>query len=86
MAGEINAARLRCWRAAWMIDEGLPNSKEASMAKGYAAEVMRKVTAKKIEIMGVYGCLREYPAEKLYRDQKVFDIFEGTGQMQRIII
>lgn len=69
-----------------MIDEGLPNSKEASIAKAYAAEVVRKVTVKTIEIMGAYGCLRENLAEKLYRDQKVFDIFEGTGQIQRIII
>lgn len=86
MEGEINAARLLCWRAAWMIDEGLPNSKEASMAKAYAAEIVGKVTAKAIEIMGVHGCLRENLVEKLYRDQKVFDIFEGTGQIQRIII
>jgi len=86
MDAEINAARLLCWRAAWMIDEGLPNSKEASMAKAYAAEVVGKVTSKAIEIMGVHGCLRENLIEKLYRDQKVFDIFEGTGQIQRIII
>lgn len=86
MEGQINAARLLCWRAAWMVDEGLPNSKEASMAKAYSAEIVGKVTAKAIEIMGVHGCLRENLVEKLYRDQKVFDIFEGTGQIQRIII
>jgi acyl-CoA dehydrogenase len=86
MEGKINAARLLCWRAAWMIDEGLPNSKEASMAKAYAAQVVGRVTSKAIEIMGVHGCLRENLVEKLYRDQKVFDIFEGTGQIQRIII
>ncbi len=86
MDAEINAARLLCWHAAWMIDEGLPNSKEASMAKAYAAEMVGKVTSKAIEIMGIHGCLRENLIEKLYRDQKVFDIFEGTGQIQRIII
>lgn len=86
MDAEINAARLLCWHAAWMIDEGLPNSKEASMTKAYAAEIVGKVTPKAIEIMGIHGCLRENLIEKLYRDQKVFDIFEGTGQIQRIII
>ncbi|HLE25367.1 MAG TPA: acyl-CoA dehydrogenase family protein [Thermodesulfobacteriota bacterium] len=86
MEREIDAARLLCWRAAWMIDEELPNSKEAAMAKAYSAQVVACVTSKAIEIMGVPGCLRENLLEKLYRDQKVFDIFEGTGQIQRIII
>ncbi len=86
MEREIDAARLLCWRAAWMIDEELPNSKEAAMAKAYAAQVVTNVTSKAIEIMGVHGCLRENLLEKLYRDQKVYDIFEGTGQIQRVII
>lgn len=86
MEREIDAARLLCWRAAWMIDEKLPNSKEAAMAKAYAAQVVGMVTSKAIDIMGIHGCLRDNLVEKLYRDQKVFDIFEGTGQIQRIII
>lgn len=69
-----------------MIDEELPNSKEAAMAKVYAAQVVANVTSKAIEIMGVHGCLWENLVEKHYRDQKVYDIFEGTGQIQRIII
>src|SRR5581483_10973403 len=82
----IDAARLMCWRAAWMADEDVPNAKEASMAKAYAAKMAMKVCADAVEIMGAHGLEHAQAVEKWYRDIKVFDIFEGTGQIQRIVI
>lgn len=86
MEREIHAARLLCWRAAWLLDVKKPNSKESSMSKAYAGTMVQKVTAKAIEILGPEGVLANNLVEKLYRDQKVYDIFEGTGQIQRVII
>jgi acyl-CoA dehydrogenase len=85
-ARRIDAARLMCWRAAWMADEGLPNAKEASMAKAYAAKVAMRVCADAVQILGAHGLERHQLVEKLYRDIKVFDIFEGTAQIQRVVI
>jgi acyl-CoA dehydrogenase len=82
----LDAARLLCWRAAWMADEGIPNSKEASMAKAYAARVALKVCADAVQLLGAHGLEPGQFVEKWYRDIKVFDIFEGTGQIQRIVI
>jgi acyl-CoA dehydrogenase len=82
----IEAGRLLCWRAAWMADEGIPNSKEASMAKAYAAKMAMKVCADMVQILGAHGLERHQLVEKWYRDIKVFDIFEGTAQIQRIVI
>jgi acyl-CoA dehydrogenase len=82
----LDAARLMCWRAAWMADEGLPNAKEASMAKAYAAKVAMKVCTDAVQVMGAHGAEQQNFVEKWYRDIKVFDIFEGTGQIQRIVI
>jgi acyl-CoA dehydrogenase len=82
----LSAARLMCWRAAWMMDEGLPNAKEASMAKAYAGKVAMKICADAVQILGAHGLERELLVEKWYRDVKVFDIFEGTAQIQRVVI
>jgi acyl-CoA dehydrogenase len=82
----VDAARLMCWRAAWMGDEGVPNAKEASMAKAYAAKIAMKVCADAVQILGAHGVEHTQFVEKWYRDIKVFDIFEGTGQIQRIVI
>ena len=82
----LDASRLLCWRAAWMADEGLPNAKEASMAKAYAAKAAMKVCSDAVQIMGAHGLEQHQFVEKWYRDIKVFDIFEGTGQIQRIVI
>ncbi|HEX2570231.1 MAG TPA: acyl-CoA dehydrogenase family protein [Polyangia bacterium] len=82
----LDAARLMCWRAAWMADEGIPNAKEASMAKAYAAKVAMRVCSDAVQILGAHGLERHQFVEKWYRDIKVFDIFEGTGQIQRIVI
>lgn len=86
MERKIDAARLLCWHAAYLADAGRPNSKEASMAKALSARVGQWVTSKAIEIMGGFGSDRERLVEKLYRDIKVYDIFEGTGEVQRLVI
>ena len=82
----IDAARLMCWRAAWMADEGIPNAREASMAKAYAARVAMRVCSEAVQILGAHGLERHQLVEKWYRDIKVFDIFEGTAQIQRVVI
>jgi acyl-CoA dehydrogenase len=82
----VDASRLMCWRAAWMADEGLPNAKEASMAKAYAARSAMHVCSSAVQILGAHGLEKQQWVEKWYRDIKVFDIFEGTGQIQRIVI
>ena len=86
MEREIHTARLLSWKAAWMLDMGLPNAKESSESKAYAGTMVQQVTAKAIEILGPEGVLHNRLVEKLYRDQKVYDIFEGTGQIQRVVI
>ena len=82
----IDAGRLLCWRAGWMADEGIPNAKEASMAKAYAAKMAMKVCSDAVQILGAHGLEQNLLVEKWYRDIKVYDIFEGTGQIQRIVI
>src|SRR5438874_2147181 len=78
----LDAGRLMCWRAAWMADEGVPNAKEASMAKAYAAKVALRVCSDAVQLLGAHGLEQHQFVEKWYRDIKVFDIFEGTGQIQ----
>jgi acyl-CoA dehydrogenase len=85
-ARNIDAARLMCWRAAWLQDEGIPNAKEASMAKAFAAKVAMAVCRDAVQILGAEGLAVNALVEKWYRDIKVFDIFEGTAQIQRIVI
>ena len=82
----VQAARMLCWRAAWMADVGKPNAKEASMSKAYSAQVAMRVCADGVAFLGGHGLLRNSIVEKFYRDIKVFDIFEGTGQIQRVVI
>jgi acyl-CoA dehydrogenase len=86
MKRELNAARDLCWKAAWMADHKIPNSKEASMAKAYAPQVAMGACIGAIQIMGPAGYSRAHLVEKWFRDIKVYDIFEGTGQIQRVII
>ena len=73
-------------RAAWMADEGIPNAREASMCKAYAAQAALQACSASIQAMGAAGCAGDSLVEKWFRDIKVFDIFEGTGQIQRIVI
>lgn len=86
MAMKIDAARLLAWRAAWLKDQGLPFAKEASMAKAYAADMAMQVTTDAVQILGGYGYMREYPVEKWMRDAKIMQIYEGTAEIQRLII
>jgi len=84
---EIDAARLLVWRAAWMADQRMPNSKEASMAKAYAGALVMRVTAAAVRIMApAEPGPPKWFVEKWFRDAKVFDIFEGTAQIQRVVI
>ncbi len=86
MAMEVDAGRLLCWKSAWMKDAGLRNTKEAAMAKAFCADMVMRTTTNAVQIYGGYGYSEEYPVEKLMRDAKIFQIYEGTSQIQRIII
>jgi alkylation response protein AidB-like acyl-CoA dehydrogenase len=74
------------WRAAYLADQGLPCTKEASMAKALAADMVMQVTTDAVQILGGYGYMRDYPVEKWMRDAKIMQIYEGTSQIQRLII
>jgi acyl-CoA dehydrogenase len=86
MATRIDAARLLTWRAAWMANHGVRMTKESAMAKMYATEMANYVTDQAIQILGGYGYMKEYLVEKLYRDARVFRIFEGTSEVMRLVI
>ena len=86
MDTKIEAARLLVRKAAWLHDQNLPFSKEAAQAKLYASEVAMDVTTKCVQIFGGYGYIREYPMERMMRDAKITEIYEGTSQVQRIVI
>jgi acyl-CoA dehydrogenase len=86
MAMNIEAARLLVWNAAWMVDNGAANPKSAAYAKAFAADMAMKVTVDAVQVFGGYGFMKEYPVEKLMRDVKVFQIYEGTSEIQRNII
>jgi alkylation response protein AidB-like acyl-CoA dehydrogenase len=86
MATEIEAARLLNFRAGWMIDQGLRTTKESSMAKLYASEIAVRAANEAVQIHGGYGFIKDYPAEKYYRDVKLCTIGEGTSEIQRLVI
>ncbi|WP_027357558.1 acyl-CoA dehydrogenase family protein, partial [Desulfofundulus thermocisternus] len=86
MATRIDAARLLVYRAARLKDKGLPLSKEASMAKMYATDTAMFVTTNAVQILGGYGYCKEYPVERYMRDAKITQIYEGTNQIQRLVI
>jgi acyl-CoA dehydrogenase len=86
MAMRIEAARLLVWQSGWKIDRGERNTKEAAMAKAFAADSAMQVALDAVQVFGGYGFSKEYPVEKLMRDAKVFQIYEGTSQIQRVII
>ena len=87
MAASVDAARLLTWRAAWMARQGKRfTNAEGSMSKLYAGEVAVRVTEQAIQILGGNGYTREYPVERWHRDAKIFTIFEGTSEIQRMII
>ena len=86
MAMEIQAARHLVRHAAWLTDQGKPNGKESAMAKCFASDIAVRAADEAIQIHGGYGYMRDYPVEKLLRDAKLFQIYEGTNEIQRMVI
>ena len=86
MAMEIDAARLLVYRAAWCKQQGLPHAEEGAKAKLFASEMARRQTAEAIQVLGGYGYTKEFPVERYYRDAKITEIYEGTSEIQRLVI
>ncbi len=86
MAINVSAAELLVRRAAWLVDSGQSNVMEAAAAKAFAADTAMKATTDAVQVFGGYGYSREYPVEKLMRDAKIYQIYEGTSQIMRVII
>lgn len=86
MATEIEAARMLCFKAAWLKDQGLPYAKASSMAKLFASDVAMRTTIEAVQIHGGYGFVKDYHVERLMRDAKITQIYEGTSEIQRMII
>jgi acyl-CoA dehydrogenase len=87
MATEIDAARLLTWRAGWMAQQGIAFSRaEGSMAKLFAGDVAMRVTVDAVQVLGGYGYIKEYPVERFMRDAKIYQIWEGTAEIQRLVI
>jgi alkylation response protein AidB-like acyl-CoA dehydrogenase len=86
MATEIEAARMLCLKAAWLKDQGLPYALASSMAKLFASDVAMRTTVEAVQIHGGYGFVKEYHVERLMRDAKITQIYEGTSEIQRMII
>ncbi len=86
MATEIEAARMLCLKAAWLKDKGLPYAQASSMAKLFASQVAMKTTIEAVQIHGGYGFVKEFHVERLMRDAKITQIYEGTSEIQRIVI
>ncbi len=86
MATKIEAASLLTYRAAWMRDCGMKCTKESAMAKLFASEIGVEVADKALQIFGGYGYVKDFPAEKYYRDAKLCTIGEGTSEIQRLVI
>jgi butyryl-CoA dehydrogenase len=86
MSMEIDAARLLVLRAAWLKQRGRPHTEEGAKAKLFASETARRQTAEAIQIFGGYGYTKEFPVERFYRDAKITEIYEGTSEIQRLVI
>ena len=86
MATEIEAARLLCLRAAWLKDNGKPYGQASAMAKLFASDVAMRTTVEAVQIHGGYGFVKEYHVERLMRDAKITQIYEGTSEIQKIVI
>jgi alkylation response protein AidB-like acyl-CoA dehydrogenase len=86
MSMEIDAARLLVLRAAWLKQHGRPHGEEGAKAKLFASEMARRQTAEAIQIFGGYGYTKEFPVERFYRDAKITEIYEGTSEIQRLVI
>jgi len=86
MSTQIDAARLLVYRAAWRKQNGLPHTEEGAKAKLFASETARQQTGEAIQILGGYGYTKEFPVERYYRDAKITEIYEGTSEIQRLVI
>ena len=86
MAKQIEASRLLTWQSAWLVDRGLRASKHSSMAKCFATDTAMQVSTDAVQVFGGNGYTKEYPVEKLMRDAKLMQIYEGTNQIQRLVI
>ncbi len=86
MATELEAARLLIYRAAWLKENGRPHSEAGAKAKLFASEMARRQTGEAIQILGGYGYTKEFPVERYYRDAKITEIYEGTSEIQRLVI
>ena len=86
MATEIDAARLLCLKSAWLKDQGMNFDKESAMAKLFASETAMKSTTEAVQIHGGYGFVKEYHVERMMRDAKITQIYEGTSEIQRVVI
>ena len=86
MAKDIEAARLLTWQSAWLLDQGQRATKESSFAKCFASDVAMRVTTDAVQIFGGYGYMKDLPVEKYMRDAKLMQIYEGTNQIQRLVI
>jgi acyl-CoA dehydrogenase len=86
MATDIEAARLLVWKSAVLLDQGRRNTLESSHAKRFAADTAMKVATDAVQVYGGYGFIKEYPVEKLMRDAKIMQLYEGTSQIQRLVI
>jgi acyl-CoA dehydrogenase len=86
MATKVEAGRLLTWQAASLFDQGRPNSLASSHAKRFAADSAMEIATDAVQIYGGYGFIKDYPVEKLFRDAKLMQIYEGTSQIQRLVI
>ena len=86
MDKDIDAARLLTYRAAWLKMSGLPHTAEGAKAKLFASEMARRHTAEAVQVLGGYGYTKEFPVERYYRDAKITEIYEGTSEIQRLVI
>jgi alkylation response protein AidB-like acyl-CoA dehydrogenase len=86
MATEIEAARMLVYRAAWLREQGQAHTEAGAMAKLFASSVARRQTAEAVQVLGGYGYTKEFPVERYYRDAKITEIYEGTSEIQRLVI
>jgi len=86
MAMKVDAGRFLCWHAAWLRDQGMRNTRESAMAKCFTGDIAMEVTTNAVQILGGYGYMKDYPVEKYMRDAKLHQIYEGTNEIQRLVI
>jgi acyl-CoA dehydrogenase len=86
MGTKVHASRLMTWNAATLLDQGKRNTLESSHAKRFAADSAMEVATDAVQVYGGYGFIKEYPVEKLMRDAKIMQLYEGTSQIQRLVI